>query len=174
MSAAGSSGVSSAVSVSKPLENMNVADAPAATPAASKTAVPPKVTSESPSVMVSKFGRRMDYKTAVVSHKSSIADVNKAPVKPDIVEIGGTKNMSSIPYPGTNAPKDPYLAPPAELEKNSTMVPVRRSSPTPIPNPLPTPKKHVPRELDFDITPQDKDMHFDLVDMNGKDFFDIN
>lgn len=43
-----------------------------------------------------------------------------------------------------------------------------------IPNPLPTPKKHVPREMEFDLIPEEKDMHFDIVDMTGKDFFDIN
>lgn len=43
-----------------------------------------------------------------------------------------------------------------------------------IPNPLPTPKKRVPRELEFDIEPSMFEMHFDLVDLDGKDFFDIN
>ncbi|MCR4585109.1 MAG: hypothetical protein K5686_05235 [Lachnospiraceae bacterium] len=43
-----------------------------------------------------------------------------------------------------------------------------------IDNPLPTPKKHVPREMDFDIEPDADHMHFDVVDMKGKDFFDIN
>ena len=43
-----------------------------------------------------------------------------------------------------------------------------------IPNPLPTPKKRIPRELEFDIEPSMFEMHFDLVDLDGKDFFDIN
>lgn len=43
-----------------------------------------------------------------------------------------------------------------------------------IPNPLPTPKKHIPREMEFDLIPEEKDMHFDIVDLTGKDFFDIN
>ena len=43
-----------------------------------------------------------------------------------------------------------------------------------IPNPLPTPKKHIPKEMDFDIQPPASQMHFDIVDMTGMDFFDIN
>lgn len=41
-------------------------------------------------------------------------------------------------------------------------------------NPLPVPKKHVPKELKFDIEPDHEQMHFDMVDLRGKDFFDIN
>lgn len=41
-------------------------------------------------------------------------------------------------------------------------------------NPLPTPKKHVNKAQEFDIDPADVDMHFDIVDLAGKDFFDIN
>ena len=44
----------------------------------------------------------------------------------------------------------------------------------PLKNPLPTPKKHVPKEMDFDKEPTQLDMHFDVVDMSGIDFFDIN
>ncbi len=44
----------------------------------------------------------------------------------------------------------------------------------PLKNPLPTPKKHVPKEMDFDREPAQLDMHFDVVDMSGIDFFDIN
>ena len=41
-------------------------------------------------------------------------------------------------------------------------------------NPLPIPKRHTPVEFDFDIEPESKDMHFDIVDLTGKDYFDIN
>lgn len=41
-------------------------------------------------------------------------------------------------------------------------------------NPLPTPKKHTTRELDYDVEPLQADLHFDIVDLTGKDFFDIN
>ncbi|MGN0327268.1 MAG: hypothetical protein ACI4DW_13210 [Lachnospiraceae bacterium] len=49
-----------------------------------------------------------------------------------------------------------------------------QEKPSKIHNPLPTPKKRVPRELEFDIEPSMFEMHFDLVDLDGKDFFDIN
>lgn len=41
-------------------------------------------------------------------------------------------------------------------------------------NPLPTPKKHTNKAAEFDIDPAEVDMHFDIVDLAGKDFFDIN
>ncbi|MCR4643407.1 MAG: hypothetical protein K5697_15440 [Lachnospiraceae bacterium] len=44
----------------------------------------------------------------------------------------------------------------------------------PLKNPLPTPKKHVAKEMDYDREPVQLDMHFDVVDMSGMDFFDIN
>ncbi|MCR5250892.1 MAG: hypothetical protein K6E50_09840 [Lachnospiraceae bacterium] len=43
----------------------------------------------------------------------------------------------------------------------------------PIPNPLPTPKKHVAKEMDFDREIALADMHFDVVDMSGIDYYDI-
>ena len=44
----------------------------------------------------------------------------------------------------------------------------------PIKNPLPVPKKHVAKDMEFDIEVPLSDMHFDVVDMSGIDFFDIN
>ena len=43
-----------------------------------------------------------------------------------------------------------------------------------IKNPLPTPKKHEAKDMDFDHKVANLDMHFDVVDMSGIDFFDIN
>lgn len=45
---------------------------------------------------------------------------------------------------------------------------------TMIHNPLPTPKKHVPKEMNYDYEPPASEMHFDLVNMTGIDYFDIN
>ena len=50
----------------------------------------------------------------------------------------------------------------------------KEKKPEMIKNPLPTPKKHVAKEMDFDHQPISTQMHFDLVDMTGMDFFDIN
>lgn len=56
-----------------------------------------------------------------------------------------------------------------ETEKNMEVI-----SSEPIENPLPTPAKHARREMEFDVMPTSEDMHFDLVDLTGMDFFDIN
>jgi len=40
-------------------------------------------------------------------------------------------------------------------------------------NPLPHPKKHISRKMDFDLLPNKEQMCFDLEDLTGKDFFDI-
>ncbi len=47
-------------------------------------------------------------------------------------------------------------------------------SPNLIHNPYPTPQKHVAKQMDFDIQPPASQMHFDLVDMSGIDYFDLN
>lgn len=64
-----------------------------------------------------------------------------------------------------------------ELPKKPNTVSVSsetRNISAPIKNPLPTPKKHVSRDLDFDVHVSDSEMHFDLVDLRGLDYFDIN
>ena len=40
-------------------------------------------------------------------------------------------------------------------------------------NPLPHPKKHISRKMDFDLLPNKEQMCFDLEDLTGKDFFDV-
>lgn len=62
---------------------------------------------------------------------------------------------------------------PPEPNDTITEKTVNKSIPN-IKNPLPTPAKPVHREMEFDIMPLPEDMHFDLVDLTGKDFFDIN
>ena len=47
-------------------------------------------------------------------------------------------------------------------------------NPEPIKNPLPIPRKHESKDMDFDHHVANLDMHFDVVDMSGIDFFDIN
>ena len=43
-----------------------------------------------------------------------------------------------------------------------------------IANPLPHPKKHITRNMDFDYPVPATQMHFDIEDLNGMDFFDID
>ena len=42
-----------------------------------------------------------------------------------------------------------------------------------IKNPLPGPKPHVARELNYDYDFKDEDLDFDITDMKGKDYYDI-
>lgn len=102
-----------------------------------------------------KYGRRMDYKTAKVNDKQT-KDLNLS--------------LSSLP-PSNSKQKEPKSALELELE---ALEAKEASTSSMIPNPLPTPKKRVPKEMEFDIEPPEYAMHFDLVDMNGKDYFDIN
>lgn len=81
-------------------------------------------------VTMNPYGKRMDYKTAVVKASSN---------SPSSLHINNIVSKTEF-----------------------------------IKNPLPTPKKHISREMDFDVIPAESDMHFDIVDLKGKDFFDIN
>ena len=65
-------------------------------------------------------------------------------------------------------------ASPVQMQKAQEEKGLKAGNTGMIPNPLPTPKKHVPKEMDFDIQPPASQMHFDIVDMTGMDFFDIN
>ncbi len=40
-------------------------------------------------------------------------------------------------------------------------------------NPLPGPKPHVPKELNYDYQPKESELKFDIEDLRGKDFYDI-
>ncbi len=42
-----------------------------------------------------------------------------------------------------------------------------------IPNPLPLPKKHVPRTMDYDLEPPEEQMKFDLELSGEDDDFDL-
>lgn len=120
----------------------------------------PEVKQEPPAQQINpalKYGRRMDYKTAKVNDKQ-IRDLNLSMPSPP-------------PPPANNHQKEPKSTPELELE---ALEGKEASTSSMIPNPLPTPKKRVPREMEFDIEPPEYAMHFDLVDMNGKDYFDIN
>ena len=49
----------------------------------------------------------------------------------------------------------------------------RISGATLLKNPLPHPKKHIQRNLGYDFEPTEDQMHFDLEDMTGIDFYDV-
>lgn len=102
-----------------------------------------------------KFGKRMDYRTAIVKSSNSVTVSNA---------INETKPDS--------APNDVAVKTNNETVNNQTVV--KQQKVEFIKNPLPVPPKRIPREMDFDIIPAESDMHFDIVDLKNKDFFDIN
>lgn len=106
-----------------------------------------------------KFARRMDYKTAIVK-SSSLPESSKD----NSTNVNKQNNIATVNSDSANNSNNQVV--------NNTNISNVKSEP--IKNPLPTPKKHVPREMDFDIIPAENDMHFDIVNLQGKDFFDIN
>lgn len=147
-----------------------------------------------------KYGRRMDYKTAKVSEKPSrfqnrplsspnnvrnAAPPSTAPAQNvstpssnsgqnvSVPSSNSGQNVSQIPSNGDqnqNTSDEPKSALELELEA----IEAAKAASQPIHNPLPTPKKRVPKEMEFDIEPSEYEMHFDLVELNGRDYFDIN
>ena len=61
-----------------------------------------------------------------------------------------------------------------DKKENAAVTPTAKPPVREIHNPLPTPKKHGAKDMDFDYQPPSADMHFDLVDLRGRDYFDIN
>ena len=173
-----------------------------------------------------KFGRRMDYKTAVVRRGSNneeageaaetaetateTEDTHEGPalIVQEIAETDEAETETETEAEQVTAEADePVIDTASEDAETQAEASVETSSeeenketeeekekdkeegliiaeaPVPetgeeepvklIENPLPTPKKHVPKEMDFDIEPDPDHMHFDVVDMKGKDFFDI-
>lgn len=57
----------------------------------------------------------------------------------------------------------------------TSKITVSEQNPIPklIKNPLPGPKPHVPKELSFDYNPKEYEMDFDIIDLSGKDYYDI-
>ena len=89
----------------------------------------------------------------------------------DTKEIPDLSGIVEAPVPiSPVAPKTPV--PEAKPENKEDKRIVKPSDP--IKNPLPTPKKHEAKDMDFDHKVANLDMHFDVVDMSGIDFFDIN
>lgn len=147
-----------------------------------------------------KYGRRMDYKTAKVSEKPSrfqnrpLGSPNYArntaptPTMPNQnVPAPSANSGQSVSAPLSNSEQNvPPISsnsdpnqnsidePKSALELELEAIEAAKTASQPIHNPLPTPKKRVPKEMEFDIEPSEYEMHFDLVELNGKDFFDIN
>lgn len=64
-----------------------------------------------------------------------------------------------------------------EADNETVIVPDKTPeapSSAPLKNPLPTPAKHMKKEIDFDYAVDDKDMHFDIDVTIPNMYFDIN
>ncbi len=65
---------------------------------------------------------------------------------------------------------------PVSTEKKEEKIDVAQVSgrnPKLIRNPLPGPKPHVSKELNYDYIPKESEMDFDIKDLTGKDYFDL-
>ncbi len=71
--------------------------------------------------------------------------------------IGGSRVIGSKPVP----------------EKMDDIKSNPERKPKMIRNPLPGPKPHVAKELNYDYIPKESEMKFDIEDMKGRDYFDF-
>ena len=71
--------------------------------------------------------------------------------------IGGSRVIGSKPVP----------------EKMEDIKSDPERKPKMIRNPLPGPKPHVAKELNYDYIPKESEMKFDIEDMKGRDYFDF-
>ncbi len=121
---------------------------------------------------VEKMSSRGDVQTSSeTSLKNNFIHVipDTRPVQPETKPENPTAN--SLP------PLPPLPTPP--VRQPSTPVPTsqpavqKEEKPRLIHNPLPGPRPHVAKELNYDYQPKDSEMDYDLKDMAGKDYFDI-
>ncbi|MGN0346539.1 MAG: hypothetical protein ACI4DU_04560 [Lachnospiraceae bacterium] len=155
------------------------------------------------------YGRRMDYKTAVVSKKSPDSEeaveqkkeskddnlLVKPESKPDkqtmqiYEEMQHPQMQQELKNPQVHEEtqmsqtqqelKNPQVHEETKIPQEEQMISINSTTHAPqgagqIPNPLPVPKKHISQVMNFDLEPGAEDMHFDLVDMTGIEYFDIN
>lgn len=71
-----------------------------------------------------------------------------------------------------DSPAEPKIQEQKSVEESSKET-TEKTEVKHLKNPLPTPKKHVRKEIDFDHEVLYKDLHFDIVDLGENDDFDI-
>lgn len=109
------------------------------------------------------------------SEKESEKSVEETPVEQSVHEAVSPDKIS------THAEKVPAhserIADKKEQTTDNSAMDLIKTNPERKPkmirNPLPGPKPHVARELSYDYNPKPSEMEFDIVDMKGKDFFDL-
>ena len=150
---------------------------------------------------ISRFGRRMDYRTAVVKDgqtssddkpqfaviseensdaKTDDTEVEKenTDVKTDNAEAKPKNNDTGSENAETKIVKHEDLL--AQLSESETDKDTgnegneKKEEINYIKNPLPQPKKHIPKQLEYDLEISEDQMHFDLLELGDNDKFDIN
>ena len=125
---------------------------------------------------LSRFGRRMDYKTAVIKENPETDDAKEEKTSEE--NISSEEQIEFVPLEETKIVKHEDLL--AELngtddnngsDKEETE---KKEEINFIKNPLPQPKKHIPKQLEFDLEIDEDQMHFDLPQLGDNDNFDIN
>ena len=120
----------------------------------------------------------------LVAAANNNADIPASPVKAEAPVVPPKPEMpkpavtpdEEAPVVETPVPENqvPETTKENVTEKEEKKEVSRPKMPEMIKNPLPTPKKHVAKDMDFDLQPVSSQMHFDIVDMSGIDYFDIN
>lgn len=150
---------------------------------------------------ISRFGRRMDYRTAVVKDGQTSSDdkpqfaviseensdaktddteveTENTDVKTDNAEAKPENNYTGSENAETKIVKHEDLL--AQLSESETdkdtgnAGDVKKEEINYIKNPLPQPKKHIPKQLEYDLEISEDQMHFDLLELGDNDKFDIN
>ena len=150
---------------------------------------------------ISRFGRRMDYRTAVVKDGQTSSDdkpqfaviseensdaktddteleTENTDVKTENAEAKPENNDTGSENAETKIVKHEDLL--AQLSESETdkdtgnVGDVKKEEINYIKNPLPQPKKHIPKQLEYDLEISEDQMHFDLLELGDNDKFDIN
>ena len=99
--------------------------------------------------------------------------INKAEEKTSAV-----KSETTDVTPGTIEPRSvvrtlPPAKPTDAAEDAAPVKTIPDRKPKMIRNPLPGPKPHVAKELNYDYIPKESEMDYDLKDLKGRDYFDL-
>lgn len=106
--------------------------------------------------------------------KSAVRGIQAAPVREKIREsesVSASEPVAAVPVVSAAVPAAPVSETVSigsvseEVSEN-----VQQEKPRFIENPLPLPKKHVPRKMDYDYKVSEEDMHYDVEIEEGDDF----
>lgn len=145
-----------------PQNRVNVIDIPA--PAVSETKTTAEVEKPEAS-LTEQISEKPDAK-----EREAVGTIEKNfPTEPLANENINSKPAEEV----TSLPNAALPVPPVVPVPNTQTETADVRKPKLIRNPLPVPKPHVAKELNFDYNPTPAEMDFDLKDLSGKDYFDI-